>query len=345
VLKGNPNDAFAVNHVLGAVLYRELYRVGALDTTLYSSGSNTFLSRKRFPFAPAVSVRIRELTNRALALSEQRLAKDPKDVQALYARGMSRGLRAEYLALVEKAWFPALRNAIGARRDHEQVLRLAPDYADAKTVVGVHNYVAGNLPWAVKAAASVLALSGSKDKGIQYLYDAANAGGETSADARIALILFLRRERRYDEALGSVRILMGSHPRNFLYSLEEANILKDAGRTAEAVAHYRKVLATADNGDVYYHPHVELAAFGLGEALRSERDFAGAAEAYESARQSPTVDSELAAKANLAAGEMYDLLQQREVALKRYQAAISAKPSSPVVEAARRHLREPYRNP
>ncbi len=342
-LKAHPDDPIAVNHLLSAVLYRELYRVGALDTGLYAN--NSFLVKRKFPFDPKVSAQVKELTERALALSEQRLAQDPHDVQALYARGLTRGLRAEYLALVDKAWFAALRNAIGARRDHEEVLKLAPDYADAKTIVGVHNYVAGSLPWAVKAAASLVGLGGSKQKGIQYLYDAANAGGETSVDARVGLALFLRREQRFEEALAAVRSLTASHPRNFLFALEEANILKDAGHGPESVAAYRKVLAAGRQGNLYYRPHLELAAFGLGEALRGQHDFAAAAEAYESVRESPTADSDLVEKANLAAGEMYDLLDQRELAVKKYQAVITANASSPSAEAARRHLKQPYRNP
>lgn len=342
-LKAHPDDPFAVNHLLSAVFYRELYRVGALDTGLYSN--NSFLVKKKFPFDSKVSAQVNQLTDRGLLLSAQQLAKDPKDVQALYARGLSRALRAEYLALVDKAWFAALRNAIGARRDHEEVLKLAPDYADAKTIVGVHNYVAGSLPWAVKAAASLVALNGNKQKGIQYLYDAANAGGETSLDARVALALFLRREQRFEDALAVVRGLTATHPRNFLFALEEANILKDAGRGPESVAAYRNVLALGRQGNVYFHPHLELAAFGLGEALRGQHDYAGAVEAYEAVRESPTADSDLLEKANLAAGEMYDLMNQREQAVKKYQAVIMANASSPRAEIARRYLKEPYRNP
>jgi len=342
-VKARPDDPFAVNHLLSAVFYRELYRVGALDTGLYSN--NSFLVKKKFPFDPRVSSEVNQLTDRALLLSGQRLEKDPKDVQALYARGLSRGLRAEYMALVDKAWLAALRNAIGARRDHEEVLKLAPEYADAKTIVGVHNYVAGSLPWAIKAAASLVALSGNKQKGLQYLYDAANAGGETSLDARVALALFLRREQRFDEALAVVRGLTATHPRNFLFVLEEANILKDAGHGPESVAAYRKVLTLGRQGNVYFHPHLELAAFGLGEALRGQHDYAGAAAAYESVRESATADSDLVEKANLAAGEMYDLMNQRDQAVKKYQAVITANASSPSAEIARRYLKEPYRNP
>jgi len=342
-LKAHPDDPFAVNHLLSAVLYRELYRVGALDTGLYSN--NSFLTKKRFAFDPKVSARVKELADRALSLSEERLKRDPDDVQALYARGLTRGLRSMYIALVEKAWFPALRNAVGARRDHERVLELASGYSDAKTIVGVHNYVAGSLPWAVKAAASLVGLSGSKKKGIQYLYDAAAAGGETSVDARVALALFLRREQRFDDALAVVRSLTAQHPRNFLFALEEANVLKDGGHGPESAAAYRKVLAAGRAGNVYFSPHLELAAFGLGEALRGQHDYPSAAQAYESVREFPNVDSDLRQRSSLAAGEMYDLLEKRELAVARYQAVIATDTNSPPADLARKHLKEPYRSP
>ncbi len=342
VLKAHPNDPFAVNHLLTAVFYRELYRVGALETGLYST--NNFLTKKKFLFDPKVIAQIGELTDRALVLAGERLAQDPRDVQALYARGLTRGLRAEYMALVDKAWFAALRNAVGARRDHEEVLKLAPGYADAKTIVGVHNYVAGSLPWTVKAAASLVGLSGNKKKGLQYLSDAARAGGETSMDARVALALFLRREQRFEDALAVVRTLTAAHPHNFLFALEEANILKDAGHGAESIAAYRNVIAVGGPGNVYSHPHLELAEFGLGEALRGQRDYAGAAQAYESVRESSS-DPELLERANLAAGQMYDLLQKRELAVRKYQAVITADARSSNAEAARHYLKEPYHTP
>src|SRR5208282_622910 len=97
-------------------------------------------------------------------------ARDPKNVDMLYARGVTRGQFALYTALIERAWFSALRNAVGARRDHERVLE--PQYADAKLVVGAHYYVMGSLSFAVKMAVALVGLSGDKDKGLQYLNDA-----------------------------------------------------------------------------------------------------------------------------------------------------------------------------
>jgi len=340
--RAHPDDPFAVNHLLNAVLFRELYRVGALDTTLYSS--NTFVTKKKFDLDPKVKERVAGLMARAFTLSEQRLKKDPNDIQALYTRGITRGLRATYLALVDKAWFAALRSAIAARHDHEKVLEKFPDFADAKTIVGVHNYVAGSLPWAVKIAVSVVGLTGSKRKGLLYLAAAAEGGGETAADAKITLALFLRREQRFDEALKVVRTLTATYPRNSLFAIEEGNILNAGGYGMEAIAVFHTVLEKGKKG-FYKDPHLELAAFTLGEALRGQKFYKQAGAAYERVRSFPHRDPELLQKADLAAGQMHDLQQERAEAMADYSAVLAGDERSPEAEQARRLLRQPYRSP
>ena len=120
-----PDDAFAVNHLLTAVLFRELYRMGALNTGDYANDS--FVNAPHHKADPQVKEQIKQLVDRATRLEEQRLEADPKDVDALYARGVTRAQFATYTALIEHAWFSALRNAVGARRDHEKVLELSPE--------------------------------------------------------------------------------------------------------------------------------------------------------------------------------------------------------------------------
>ncbi|MDP9262837.1 MAG: hypothetical protein M3O85_00790 [Acidobacteriota bacterium] len=337
-----PDDPFAANHLLSAVLFRELYRVGALDTSLYAN--NSFLDRRQFPIDPAARERIRQLTDHALELSEARLRSNPKDVDALYARGVTLSLRATYIGLVEKSWYAALKSAWGARSDHEEVLRLDPAYTDAKAVVGIHEYISANLPFFIKVLAQLSGHGGSKQKGLSYLADAGAHGKETSVDARVMLAVFLRREQRFLDALQLVRGLNATYPRNFLLALEEANILNDAGRGPEAIAAYRKVLAAGRAGS-YFDPHLELAAWGLGESARGQRQNATAAEAYDSVLAFPRTEPELRRKATLAAGEMYDLLQKRDLAVQRYNAVIAAQPDSGQAQTARKRLQRPYQLP
>jgi len=110
----------------------------------------------------------------------------------------------------------------------------------------------------------------------------------------------------------------------------------------EAAAAYRKVWQNGREGK-YGNLHYETAAWGLGELLRSQKDYAGAATAYEMVNEIPEPDRETQQKANLAAGEMYDLLQKRDLALAHYQAVIATAANSPLADTARKRMKEAYR--
>ena len=339
-LEKHPNDPFAINHMLTAILMRNLYDTGAMNTGEYANDS--FVGRAPRPTDQKIKDRIRDLARRAETLEEQRLKANPNDVDALYCRGVTRAQFAVYTGLVERAWFTALRNAVGARHDHERVLELDPDYIDAKLVVGTHNYVVGNLPWSVKVAAALAGLSGSKEKGLGYLREVAKADDENSVDAKIVLCLFLRREHQYDEALGYMQELASKYPKNHLFPTEVANLLRSAGRLPEAEAVYRKVWQNGREGK-YGTLHYEMAAWGLGDLLRSKKDIAGAASAYELVNQAPNPDPDVSQKANLAAGEMYDLLQKRDLAMKHYETVLAGNANTGPADQARRYIKEAYR--
>ncbi len=342
VANAHPDDPFAQNHLLSALIFRELYRADALDTTQYASRGNGFLNNKTVvPVDKKTKARIQQVVAKATELADRRLQANPEDVNALFARGITRGLKTTYMAMVEKGWFAALRNAIGARRDHERVLELDPGYTDAKTVVGAHNYVVGSLPLPVKMMAGVVGLGGNKEKGISYLYDAANAGGETSVDAKIALGLFLRREGRYSDALALARNLTALHPRNFLFSLEVANLLKDSGQPQPAIDAYQKLIADSHKG-AYPSPHLDLAYFGLGDTYRGQKNYQRAFDAYNSVTLQPATQSEVQRRCVLAAGEMLDLLRKRALARQKYEVVVAADPNSPQAETARKLLKAPY---
>ncbi len=340
VLSRHPNDPFAVNHLLSAVLVRELYRIGAMNTGEYSNDS--FVGKVHRPPDPAQKERIQQLVQQAEKLEDAELRRNPSDIDMLYARGVTRAQFAAYTGLIERAWFSSLRSAVGARHDHEKVLELSPQNQDAKLVVGTHNYITGNLPLAVKVAVALVGLSGDKEKGIRQLSEDAHASGETSVDAGVLLMLFLRREHRYSEALEMARSIAPRFPRNFLLSLEEGNLLRALGKNREAEDQYRRVWQNGREGK-YGSLHYEIAALGLGDLLRSEKNYAGAATAYELVADIQSPDPELLQKANLSAGEMYDQLQKRELAMKKYEAVVATNANNGEADKARRLMKEAYR--
>ena len=336
-----PDDPFPANYLLAAEIFKELNRIGALDTETYSSES--FLTSKaRRPLDMAAQKRIFDLIALVEAQCNARLKKNPNDTDALYARGVASGFRATYMGMAEKSWLSGIRAALASRRDHERVLELDPSYVDAKMTVGIHNYIIGSLNWAGRAAVALVGVTGNRQKGLDYLREVSRSHGTSSNDATLALSLFLRREQLYPEALELVGRVSREYPRNYVLAAEYAHLLNAAGHGREAIAQYRTVLQRGREGK-YSTFQLEVAAWGLGVSLRGQREYEQAAEAFDLVPTNNDVEPSLIDRAEVAAGEMYDTLGRRGQAVERYQKAIAGGHDSDAVSAARKHLRHPYR--
>jgi tetratricopeptide (TPR) repeat protein len=341
VQEKNPDNPLAVDYVLDAVIFRELYRLDLLDTTFYAHDG--FLNGKHAVMAaPGVAERVNSLFTNATELSEQQLSKRPEDVDALFARGWARSLRAVYIGLMQRSFISALHVALQARGDNEKVLKLDPRYIDAKLVVGVHQYVTGSLPLGIKLLAGVAGITGSKPKGIEDLRDAGEHGVISSVEARTALGLFLRREARYEEAIAVTQSLTEQYPRDFLFRLELANLTKDAGEGKAAITQYQQLIEQAKKPGYFPSAHLELAWFGLADTLQGQKNYAEAAEAYNQATIQPTISVDLKSRCDLNSGKMYDLLNERDMALKEYEAVLRQDSDSAQAESARKYLKSPF---
>jgi len=336
----HPGDPQGTALLLDAVLFQELYRLDLLDTTFYANDG--FLTgRHAVVEDPRTRDRILALADEAIHEADWRISKNPNDVDALYARGWARSLKCTYIAMVERSYVAGFKLALGAKDDHVRVLQLDPDYIDAKLVVGVYEYVVGALPLPFKLLIGFAGMTGSKTHGLAMLTDDGNRGIATSVEARTTIALFLRREARYAEAVKVVQSLRKQYPRDYLFSLEEANLRKDAGEGMAAVAAYRDILS-ANKPGYYFSARMELTYFGLGDALRGQRHFAEAAQSYEQAALTPNVGAELKIRSLLNAGECHDLNGERQIALRDYQMAIDAGPSTSRADTARKYLRNAY---
>jgi len=163
-------------------------------------------------------------------------------------------------------------------------------------------------------------------------------------DAGVVLMVFLRREHRYGEALQIAGAIAPRFPRNYLLPLEEANLLRVSGKNDEAEKQYRWVWQNGREGK-YGNLHYEIAALGLGDLLRSEKEkkYQAAAAAYELVSEVAGADPELLQKANLGAGEMYDQLQKRDLAVKKYEAVVAVNAGNAEAEKARKRIKDAYR--
>ena len=337
----HPGDPQASAMLLETVLFQELYRLDLLDTTFYANDG--FLTgRHATAEDPATRDRILGLADETIREADWRIGRNADDIDALYARGWARSLKCTYVAMVERSYGSGFRLATKAREDAERVLQLDPDYVDAKLVAGVYEYVVGALALPFKFLIGFAGITGSKSKGLQMLMDDGNRGIMTNVEARTTIALFLRREGRYTEAIQVVRKLRSEYPRDYLFALEEANLRKDAGEGMGAVAAYREIIAANSKPGYYFSARMELAYFGLGDALRGQRHFGEAAESYEQAAGNRNVGPELKIRSLLAAGQCRDLNHERPLAIRDYHEAIDAGPNTSRADTARKHLRNPY---
>ena len=342
VAQAHPHDPIATDYVLGAVIFRELNRLDLLDTTFYTNDG--FLTGKHTVVEDtAVRDRVRQLASDAIAAADAELAQNHENVNALYARAWARSLEATYIAMVERSFGSALHMALGAHGDDAEVLRLDPNYADANLVVGTYQYVVGALPFSFRLVVGIAGIKGNKEKGMEMLRVAAARGVITSVEARTCMMLFLRREAHYSEALQIAHTLAAEYPHDFLFQLEEANLAKDAGTGLHAVELYRHLIALVQQPGYFYSPHPELAYYGLGESLRGQKLYADAVAAYRSAAYAPKTSPELKRRCLLAAGKCEDLGGDRSGALALYQQVVDAGSESVQAEEAQKWLKRAYR--
>jgi tetratricopeptide (TPR) repeat protein len=341
VLKAHPQDPMAFGYVQMATVFRELYHQDLLDTTYYAH-DNFLTSKRTVNVPPENSQRIEYLTDTGIRLADDRIRANPNDNDAYFARGYLRGIHAAFITLVDHSFVAAAHQGYAARNDSEQALKIDPDYVDAKMAIGIQQFAVAALPRWVRMIVGIVGVGGNKERGLQLLRDCAAHGVVTAVESRTVLSLFLRHDGRYPEALAVQHGLAVQYPHDFLFRLEEANLAKDEGNGPEAIALYKVVLADAAKPGYFIDPRLQMAWFGLADTERGQNDIADAAQHYVNAAERPNCSDWLRKRAQLNAGEMFDLLHQRSRAVSLYQSASAGGGDQSQADMARHLLRTPY---
>ena len=275
-------------------------------------------------------------------MCDQHIKANPNNKNAYFARGYARGMHAAFITLVDHSYVAAARQGLASRNDSEQALKIDPDYADAKMAIGIQQFAVASLPRILRIMVGITGVSGNKEKGLDLLREAAAHGVVTNVESRTALSLFLRHDARYPEALAVQHGLADQYPHDYLFRLEEANLTKDEGDGPGAIAAYKKVLEDARKPDYFIDPRLQMAYFGLADTQRGQNHIADAAENYLHAAAQPNCSDWLRRRAQLNAGEMFDLLHERDKAVEQYQQASAGGGDQSQADAARRYLKTPY---
>jgi tetratricopeptide (TPR) repeat protein len=339
----NPNSPDLHNHLAQTIVFREMYRDGALESELVS-GTNSFLRRPKMNPAPETEKRFLDEIGKAMALSEARLAKNPNDTGVMYALGISYGLRSDYYWVVKKAWRDSLRDATAARRLHNRITELEPNNVDARLVQGLDDYIVGSLPWEWRMMGFLVGIHGDREKGIRTVQDVARNGNLDRVEAEIFLCALYRRENQPRQAIPLVGDLIGRFPRNFLLRLELSQMYSLAGDKTHALDAVEEVaqLKTrrAPGYDrvpwekIYFQEGtIEFWYNDLERALENMKKVAAASE---------EVDLNMGVSAYLRMGQIYDMTHRRGEALEAYRKAIAYAPQAEAAQESRKYLSTPY---
>ncbi|HZS55252.1 MAG TPA: tRNA epoxyqueuosine(34) reductase QueG [Bryobacteraceae bacterium] len=343
-VKVHPDDPDQYNHIAQAILYREMFRDGALESELVS-GSNPFLRRPKMEMPVASKEHFAAAIAEAEKLSETRLDCNPQDVLALYALGVSHGLQANYLFLVDKAWSAALREATAARKADERIVQIDPTFVDAHLILGLNAYVVGSLPFYLRAVGFLGGFHGDKQGGIRQLEEVRQKGVVNRYDAEVLLAAIYRREHQAGKAIPLLEDLASRFPGNYLFPLEMVQMYSDLGRKDDAL----RVLAQADRlrtegAPGYRTLAPEKLAYLKGNLLFWYGDLDPAlADLKEVTQSADELDLNTAVMAWLRLGQVYDMRGNHEDAVKAYRQATRVAPNSGPATEAKSYIANPYK--
>ena len=341
-----PEEPAGYNHLAQAILYREMDRAGALESELVT-GNNPFLQRGKIVATPAEQRRFDTSIDQAIALSEARLASNPKDLDALYFLGVAHGLRANYNFLIRKLWRESLKEFTLSRKLQMQVTQADPSRVDAFLVQGVHDYIVGSLPFTWKLLGFLIGFRGDREGGLRMVELVAAKGDKNKIDAMIVLAVAYRRDRHAEKAVPLLLELIRLFPRNYLYRLELVQMYGDLGSKDEALA----VLGRMDELKRQGAPGLKSLPAGKiqyarGNLLFWYRDYAGALEnLVKVAASVGDVDVNTGMNAWMRMGQAYDVMGKRSQARAAYAEAVKGAPESDAGKESKRYLESAYKRP
>ena len=288
--------------------------------------------------------RLRETVAVAMAKADARLQKNPNDVHALYALGISNATLASFESTIKRSYLTAHGKAKAARDLHQRVLKLDPMFDDARISIGTYDYVIGVIPSFFRFLLAPFGIHGAgKEAGIQQLETAATKGKMNSTDARMVLTVIYNREKKYEQALRLIDELYGKYPHNFLFEMAKATIYEKMKQPDQAVRVYEEVLGKVQRRqDGYERLRAARVYYSLGTTNVNRYEFEKAAEDFESVVSSQDSPPNEKAGAYLWLGKIFDSKKERTKAVQQYDALLKLDCDSALKEEAQRYKRRAY---
>lgn len=219
----HPDDPMGPVSEAAGYLFAEFNRLGVLEGQFYEN-DEAFADRPKLKPDPQLRQHFMAAIRRAESLSHARLAKDPKDRDALFALTLASGLQADYAALIDKRNVASLHFTKEASNSAQQLLAICHDCYDALLATGFSKYIIGSMAAPVRWILRMGGLPGDKQGGIADLETTAEHGHYLAPFARILLAIAYVREKDNPRALQLLAGLHREFPANTLFPREIAHL-------------------------------------------------------------------------------------------------------------------------
>jgi hypothetical protein len=219
----HPDDPMGPASEAAGFLFSEFNRLGVLEAQFYESDA-VFDNRPKLTPDPALRDRFQNAITRSKTLAHAKLAKDPKDRDALLAMTLSSGLQADYAALIEKRNLASLHFTKQATASAQELLAVCNNCYDALLATGFSKYIIGSMAAPMRWILRTRGLPSDKQGGIADLHTAAEYGHYLAPFARILLAIAYVREKDRSRALELLAGLQREFPGNTLFPREIAHL-------------------------------------------------------------------------------------------------------------------------
>ena len=221
--RDHPQDALGPASNAAAYLFAEFDRLRILQSEFFID-DGLFKRRPKVAADPQVKEAFdRELT-KAEQLADDALSRSPQDADALFAKILALGLRADYMALIERHDLDSLKVVKTSRGTAEKLLSIAPSYYDAYLAIGVENYLLSLKPAPVRWFLQWQGAETDRERGIEDLKLTAEKGHLLSPYARLLLAVAALRNKDRSQARQILSDLAREFPHNRLYHEELARL-------------------------------------------------------------------------------------------------------------------------
>lgn len=219
----HPADPMGPTSEAASYLFSEFNRLGILQSRFFVNDKQ-FKQLPKIAPDPATKEAFDDAISKSLQLADARLARAPADTNALLAKVLDEGLRADYLALIEGRDLASLSMMKRAATLAHQLLRVDPSCYDAYLASGAENYLLSLNRAPVRWVLRLYGAETDRARGIQELQLTAAKGHFLRPYARLLLAVAALRDKDRSKAKELLSGLARDFPGNPLYAQELARL-------------------------------------------------------------------------------------------------------------------------